>query len=103
VTLPAGLHLSLGRARRGVSVTTTARRPTRLPFTATAAPGRTITIALRSPIGGVRVALKPPALRQVGGKVANAARTGHRLALAIGVIDAEAGNSRLGAKVAARR
>jgi Pro-kumamolisin, activation domain/Putative Ig domain/Subtilase family len=101
VTLPSGLRL--GRAGRGVAVTTAGQHPTRLRFTATLSHARTITIALRSAVGGVRIALGPPILRQVGGRVADAARSGRRLALSVSVTDAEAGNSRLGAKVAARR
>ncbi len=105
VTLPSGLRLRarLGRPRRGVSVRTTGRHPARLRFTASVKRGRTITIVPRSPIGRLRISLRPPALRQVGGRVAHAVRSGRRLGLAISVTDSDAGRSRLGAKVAARR
>ncbi len=103
VTLPTGLRLNLGRTRRGVAVTTPGRRPAPLRFSVAVRHGRTITITLRLPAGGVRIALGPAVLRQTGGRVGNAVRSGRRLSLAISVTDAEAGNSRLGAKVAARR
>ncbi len=103
VTLPHGLRVSLGRGHRGIAVTTTGRRPVRLPFTARVRQGRTVVIALRAVAGSLQIRLTPPALREVGGRVANAARRGRRLSLGVAVIDAEAGSSRLGAKVAARR
>ena len=103
VTLPRGLRLGGGRSYRGVSVKTTGRLPTFLPFSAGVSRGATLTIKLRAPIGSVRIALAPPALRQVGGRVANAVRSGHRLVLAISVTDAAAGNSRVSARVAAQR
>jgi Pro-kumamolisin, activation domain/Putative Ig domain len=103
VTLPRGLRIGLGRARRGLSVTTAGVHPTRLPLSAAVVHGRTITITLRAAAGRVRISLAPPALHQVGGRVADAVRSARRLTLAVSVVDADAGSSRLGAKVAARR
>ncbi|HWE11544.1 MAG TPA: protease pro-enzyme activation domain-containing protein [Solirubrobacteraceae bacterium] len=101
VTLPAALRLV--HARHGVSVKTTARKPSRLAFTDSLTRARTITIRLREAIASLRITLAPPTLRQVGGRVATSVRSGRRLAVSISVIDAAAGNSHVAAKVSPRR
>jgi subtilase family serine protease len=86
-------------AKRGVAVTSTARKPLAQRF-GDRASGTTLTITLRKDTRSVRVRIGPPSLSVRGGRVAaSALRGGSRLSLSVSVLDAGSGTSKLTAKV----
>ena len=97
ITVPRYLRLA---SRRGVSVSDTTARHTRIRFTDHAAHGTTLTIMLREATHSMRVRLAPPSLRAAGGQVQAAAlQTGSRVPLTLSVTDANSGQSKLTRKV----
>ncbi|MGA9860459.1 MAG: protease pro-enzyme activation domain-containing protein [Solirubrobacteraceae bacterium] len=95
ITLPSGLRVA---ARRGVSVTSTGRRPIALRFTDHGGPAGTLTIRLRRAAESMHVTLAPPSLSLRTGRIP-ALRGGNHVALMISVTDSSAGQSRLSARV----
>lgn len=100
VTLPRGLRLV--RARRGVSVKTTARRAKAVAVTDRLSGSERITLTLRKVTGSVRVTLAAPELRVSGGRVASA-RGAAASELTVSVTDNSSGRSRVTARLAGTR
>jgi subtilase family serine protease len=96
VTVP---HVLIVAAGRGVSVTSTARRPTRLRFTDHASRGSVLTIKLRKTARSVRITLAAPSLEARGGHVADSSLH-RRQVVTVNVVDATARRTRLSDKVA---
>jgi subtilase family serine protease len=96
ITVPRVLIVAPGR---GVSVTSTARKPTHLRFSDHAARGTVLTIKLRKTAGSVRIALAAPSLGARGGRVADSAFH-RRQVVTVSVVDAAARRTRLTEKVA---
>ncbi len=96
VTVPHVLVISTGR---GVSVTSTARKPARLRFTDHASGGTVLTIKLRKTARSVQITLAPPSLLARGGRVADSSFR-HRQVVTVGVVDASARRTQLSEKVA---
>jgi hypothetical protein len=96
ITVPHVLVVSPGR---GVAVTSTARRPAHLRFSAHAARGTMLTIKLRKTTRSVRITLAAPSLNARGGKVPNATLR-RRQVVTVSVLDAAARRTRLSEKVA---
>jgi Pro-kumamolisin, activation domain/Putative Ig domain len=96
ITVPHVLTIATGR---GVSVTTTARRPAHLRFTGRASRATVLTITLRKTTRSVRITLAAPSLQVRGGRVADS--TFHqRQVVGVSVVDASARRTRLSEKVA---
>jgi hypothetical protein len=96
IAVPHVLTIATGR---GVSVTTTARRPAHRRFTGRASRETVLTIKLRKTARSVRITLAAPSLRARGGRVADS--TFHRRqAVTVSVVDASARRTRLSEKVA---
>ena len=96
ITVPHALIVGTGR---GVAVTSTARRPAHLRFSAHATHQTVLTIKLRKVTRSVRITLGAPSLRARGGKVPNS--TLHRRqVVTVNVVDAAARRTRLSEKVA---
>jgi hypothetical protein len=96
VTVPRVLVVAAGR---GVSVTSTARRPVRLRFSDRASRGSVLTITLRKTARSVRIALATPSLLARGGRVPNSSMH-QRQVVSVSVVDASARRTRLSDKVA---
>ena len=95
ITVPRYLRIA---SRRGVGVTTTAAKPTRLRFTDHATRGTSLTIRLRQATDSLRVQLAPPSLHTAGAQ-ATALQSGSRVSLSLSVTDANSGQSKLTPKV----
>ena len=96
ITVPRVVIVTPGR---GVSVTSTARRPTHLRFSDRAARGTVLTIKLRTTARSVRITVAAPSLRARGGRVPDS--TLHRgQVVTVSVVDAAARRTRLTEKVA---
>ena len=90
LTVPTDLHLA---SRRGIGVSTTARKPTRVRFRDRISRGRTITITLRKTTTSVRIRLAAPALSARNGRQAHTAVPGGRQLLRLSVTDAAGGRT----------
>ncbi|HEX4010430.1 MAG TPA: protease pro-enzyme activation domain-containing protein [Solirubrobacteraceae bacterium] len=99
LTVPADLHLG---SRRGVGVSTTARKPARVRFIDHISGGRTVTIALRKVTGSISVRLAPPALSVRRGRVAHLTVPGGRQQLRLSVTDAAGGRTSETSRVIAK-
>jgi subtilase family serine protease len=96
VTVPPVLTIATGR---GIAVTSTARRPAHLRFSARTSRGTVLTIKLRTTARSVRITLAAPSLSARGGRVADS--TFHqRQVVTVSVVDAAARRTRLSEKVA---
>jgi subtilase family serine protease len=96
ITVPHALIVGTGR---GVAVTSTARHPAHLHFSAHAAHQTMLTIKLRETTRSVRITLAVPSLRARGGRVPDS--TLHRRqVVTVSVVDAAARRTRLSEKVA---
>ncbi len=98
ITVP---HALIVRSGRGVSVTSTARKPTHLRFSGHVSRGSVLTVRLRKTAGSVRITLAAPSLAERGGRVANAL-LGHRQLVKVSVVDASSRRTRLNEKVSVR-
>jgi subtilase family serine protease len=96
ITVPRVLIVAPGQ---GVSVTSTARKPTHLRFSDHAARGTVLTIRLRTTARSVRITVAAPSLSARGGRVADSTFH-HRQVVAVSVVDAAARRTRLTEKVA---
>ena len=96
ITVPHALVVGTGR---GIGVTSTARRPAHLRFSAHAARGTVLTITLRKTTRSVRITLAAPSLNVRGGKVPDATLR-RRQVVTVSVVDAAARRTRLSEKVA---
>lgn len=99
ITVPRALIVT---AESGVTVTSTARRPTRLRFNDRASDGMVLTIRLRRPAGSVRIGLTVPSLRARDGRVPDSRLSRGRQVVTVNVVDAAARRTRLTEKVAVR-
>jgi subtilase family serine protease len=96
VTVPHVLTVAAGR---GVSVTSTARKPARLRFTDHASRSSVLTITLRKTARSVRIALAAPSLVARGGRVADSSLH-QRQVVTVNIVDANSRRTRLSEKVA---
>jgi subtilase family serine protease len=96
ITVPHVLIVGTGR---GVVVTSTARHPAHLHFSARAARGSVLTIKLRKTTRSVRITLATPSLRTRDGRVPDAILQ-RRQVVTVSVVDAAARRTRLSEKVA---
>jgi hypothetical protein len=96
ITVPRVLIVAPGR---GVSVTSTARKPAHLRFSDHASRATVLTIKLRKTARSVRITIAPPSLQARGGRVP-ASSLHRRQVVTVSVVDAAARRTRLTEKVA---